>query len=170
MTCAQQRMLYGRTSANRASRFLGEIPEERVEKTGRPSFRESYRSGLEDESEWRPERESYGEGRGYTRSRPYYGGSAARTAPPSPVDRGYTSPAKSATKSAVSFTPMRGAGEVLPDFAKGQMVMHRAFGRGMILTITKMGGDALIEVAFDNVGTKKLMLRSAAQYMEKIEG
>ena len=38
----------------------------------------------------------------------------------------------------------------------------------MILTITKMGGDALIEVAFDNVGTKKLMLKSAAQYMEKL--
>jgi len=72
--------------------------------------------------------------------------------------------------SAARFTPARTAGEALPDFAKGQMVMHRAFGRGMILTITKMGGDALIEVAFDNVGTKKLMLRSAAQYMEKIEG
>ena len=60
------------------------------------------------------------------------------------------------------------AGEALPDFAKGQMVMHRAFGRGMILTITKMGGDALIEVAFDNVGTKRLMLKSAAAHMEKI--
>ena len=48
------------------------------------------------------------------------------------------------------------------------MVMHKAFGRGMILTITEMGGDALIEVAFDNVGTKRLMLKSAAQYMEKI--
>ena len=168
MTCAQQRMLYGRTSANRASRFLGEIPEERVEKTGRPSFRESYRSGLEDESEWRPERESYGEERSYTRSRPYYGGSAARTAPRSSIDRGYTTPTKS-SKPAASFTPSRGTGEALPDFQKGEMVMHKAFGRGMILTITKMGGDALIEVAFDNVGTKKLMLRSAAQYMEKIQ-
>ena len=52
----------------------------------------------------------------------------------------------------------------------GEMVIHKAFGKGMILTLTPMGGDALIEVAFDNVGTKKLMLRSAAQYMEKIEG
>ena len=31
-----------------------------------------------------------------------------------------------------------------------------------------MGGDALIEVAFDNVGTKRLMLKSAAAHMEKI--
>lgn len=56
----------------------------------------------------------------------------------------------------------------LPDFHKGEMVMHKAFGKGMILTLTPMGGDALIEVAFDNVGTKKLMLRSAEQYMTKL--
>ena len=37
----------------------------------------------------------------------------------------------------------------------------------MVLTVTPMGGDALLEIAFDNVGTKKLMLKSAAQYMEK---
>ena len=48
------------------------------------------------------------------------------------------------------------------------MVRHKAFGKGMILSIMKMGGDALVEVAFDNVGTKKLMLKSAAQYMEKL--
>ena len=56
----------------------------------------------------------------------------------------------------------------LPDFHKGEMVLHKAFGKGMILTLTPMGGDALIEGAFDNVGTKKLMLRSAEQYMEKL--
>lgn len=33
-----------------------------------------------------------------------------------------------------------------------------------------MGGDALIEIAFDSVGTKKLMLKSAAQYMSRDEG
>jgi DNA helicase-2/ATP-dependent DNA helicase PcrA len=38
----------------------------------------------------------------------------------------------------------------------------------MVLTVTPMGGDALLEIAFDNVGTKKLMLKSAAQYMEKL--
>ena len=33
MTCAAQRMIFGRTSANRPARFLGEIPEEYVEKS-----------------------------------------------------------------------------------------------------------------------------------------
>jgi len=31
-----------------------------------------------------------------------------------------------------------------------------------------MGGDALVEIAFDSVGTKKLMLKSASQYMKKV--
>ena len=34
--------------------------------------------------------------------------------------------------------------------------------------VTPMGGDALAEIAFDTVGTKRLMLKSAAQYMQKV--
>ena len=48
------------------------------------------------------------------------------------------------------------------------MVRHKAFGQGMILSVQKMGGDALAEIAFDEVGTKRLMLKSAAAHMEKI--
>ncbi|MEG1746916.1 MAG: hypothetical protein RR226_00655, partial [Oscillospiraceae bacterium] len=55
----------------------------------------------------------------------------------------------------------------LPDFSKGDMIVHKAFGRGMVLSLQKMANDALIEIAFDNIGTKRLMLRSAAQHMEK---
>ena len=47
------------------------------------------------------------------------------------------------------------------------MVRHKAFGRGMVLSVQPMGGDALIEIAFDDVGTKRLMLKSAAQHMTK---
>jgi len=43
------------------------------------------------------------------------------------------------------------------DFKVGERVRHRVFGPGTILTITPMGGDHLVEVAFDKVGTKKIM-------------
>ena len=56
----------------------------------------------------------------------------------------------------------------LADFRKGDMVQHKAFGRGLITKVTPMGGDALVEIAFDSVGTKKLMLKSASQYMKKL--
>ncbi len=42
-------------------------------------------------------------------------------------------------------------------FTVGDQVMHPMFGKGMILSATKMGADTLYEVAFDTVGTKKLM-------------
>jgi len=49
------------------------------------------------------------------------------------------------------------------------MVRHKVFGRGMIVSVQKMGGDALLEIAFDNAGTKRLMARTAAQHMSKEE-
>ena len=51
---------------------------------------------------------------------------------------------------------------------KGDMVRHTAFGKGMVLSVRPMGGDALVEVAFDQVGMKKLMLKSAGKHMEKL--
>ena len=38
----------------------------------------------------------------------------------------------------------------------------------MILTVTKMGSDALLEVAFDEKGTKKLLANTAAAHMRKL--
>ena len=49
----------------------------------------------------------------------------------------------------------------------GDMVEHKAFGRGMVLTVQPMGNDALLEVAFDGIGTKKLMANAAAPYLKK---
>ena len=51
---------------------------------------------------------------------------------------------------------------------KGEMVRHAAVGTGMVLSIQPMGGDALVEVAFDNVGTKRMMLKAASQFMSKV--
>lgn len=41
--------------------------------------------------------------------------------------------------------------------AAGDRVRHPMFGEGLILSANKMGADTLYEVAFDTVGTKKLM-------------
>ena len=43
------------------------------------------------------------------------------------------------------------------DFKPGDVVSHRKFGRGMVLSITPSGSDVRIEIAFDDVGTKSLM-------------
>ena len=42
-------------------------------------------------------------------------------------------------------------------YSVGQMVSHKTFGQGMIISAKPMGNDCLLEIAFDSVGTKKLM-------------
>ena len=55
----------------------------------------------------------------------------------------------------------------LLEIKPGESVKHTAFGHGLVLSVRPMGGDALIEVAFDTVGTKKLMLKAAARHLTK---
>ena len=47
------------------------------------------------------------------------------------------------------------------DFAPGDTVLHRVFGEGLVLSMTPMGGDILVEIAFSRAGTKKIMANFA---------
>ncbi len=75
-------------------------------------------------------------------------------------------------KNPYSFHPAQksAAPKETPSFRTGDRVKHKAFGTGTISKMTPMGGDFLIEVSFESAGLKKLMLRAAAQHMEKIDG
>ena len=71
-------------------------------------------------------------------------------------------------KPKTSFSaPAPKSSPALPDFALGDNVKHKAFGSGVIVKLTPMGGDYLVEINFETVGMKKLMLRVAAQMMTK---
>ena len=136
---AKQRMLYGRTNAALKSRFLGEIPEDCVIHKG------GYKP--------KPEPSSYGSG-GSTYGGGYQRKNAAR--------------AEHIRRSEASvFTSQPQQSSAMMDLNKGDMVMHAAFGRGMVLSVMKMGGDALLEIAFDDIGTKKLMAKTASVHMKK---
>ena len=73
---------------------------------------------------------------------------------------------KASYKSAYS-TPAPAKSTYL-DLNKGDMVQHTAFGKGMVLSVVKMGGDALLEIAFDQIGTKKLMAKTASAHMKRL--
>ena len=121
LSCAKQRMLYGRTSVNRHSRFIEEIPPELI--TGKKAeLPKTYQ----------------------------------KPAQPQHQPRAWTD----------SFQT-RKTQAALPDFRKGDMIVHDTFGRGMILSVLKMGNDAMLEIAFDQVGTKRLMACAAAARMHK---
>ena len=58
-----------------------------------------------------------------------------------------------------------GVGTVLDDgresFGAGDMILHKAFGKGKILQTSKVAGDVLLLVDFENAGIKKIMLSAA---------
>lgn len=47
-------------------------------------------------------------------------------------------------------------------FMVGEQVTHRVFGQGMIVSLKPMGNDTLMEIAFEKVGTKKIMANMGA--------
>lgn len=125
LTCAGQRMLFGRTSSNRPSRFLDEIPPEHLERSGR-SFLDDGWGGM-------PSRTSG------------YGGYGMRAAQESRArtTSGLSTPGASPPMAALcqacgggakkdGCTPCRSGGPAAPaaSFQKGDMDAHKAFGRG----------------------------------------
>ena len=53
-------------------------------------------------------------------------------------------------------------------YAIGDRINHITFGAGTVLNVISMSTDYMYEIAFDNVGTKKLMASYVAKLMKKI--
>ena len=135
---SQQRMLYGQTSRNMPSRFLREIPSSVIDDQSVMARRST----------------------GFTTPRTAYA-NASRN------ELGHSSHNKigSYTQSSSSAHKFGQAGNAAQknniDFKVGDTVCHKSFGTGTVLTVTPMGGDMLLEVAFDKAGTKKMMANYA---------
>ena len=127
---AVTRMVFGSTNRNLPSRFLKEIPDEYCSaKATVPQISYGGYCGVRNDS--------------YTPrvSRPQSSYSKTTTS-----FGGFSAAAKS-SHTAVS------AG----DYSAGGRVEHKTFGTGLILSVSPMGNDLLLEIAFDTVGTKKIM-------------
>ncbi len=116
---ASTRMIYGSTSRNLCSRFVGEIPLTLCDESSKMQT-------------------------GYTWQKP--------TVPVRPSSNGYSysdvfSRPQPPKKPAVSGV----------QYSAGMRVEHSTFGEGLIIKVTPMGNDAMLEIAFDTVGTKKIM-------------
>ena len=146
LTNARQRMLFGRTTPCMPSRFLKEIPEENMEWLGKPEPRPT--------SSW----DDFGDGPAYAPQREARPG----TERPAHLER--------PERPAHPERPVRPAAVSAPllQLQPGDGVRHSAFGQGMVLSVRPMGGDALVEVAFDRVGTKRLMLKAAGAHLAKL--
>ena len=102
------------------------------------------------------------EGRAAPRRDPYSSYTPFTPSRPRIVPRQPTAPRRTAPP---ARAPQPAA---IPEFRTGDTVQHSSFGRGMVTSVLKMGNDALLEIAFDELGTKKLMAKTAAAHMKKL--
>ena len=148
----KQRLLYGQTQYNPLSRFVSEIPDEYIE---RPKAAQSTFS---------PYGSMYGSTYGSSQRSQSFGdnyrkmpqGSGVNTYNSSYTPKAPTisqKPQVTVGKPLFTKDEVKSAQGLLP----GDRVRHITFGDGEILSAKKMGADVLYEVAFDKVGTKKLM-------------
>lgn len=54
------------------------------------------------------------------------------------------------------------------NYSVGARVRHKIFGEGTILSVTDMANDSMLEIGFDQVGTKKVMANFASSKMQVI--
>ena len=131
ITSSSQRMMYGKTSINRPSRFVYEIPrtlisEEKSRAVPPKTNDFAYRRGYD----------------GY------------------PQKRDFSELRREVSLNSANSTPKRGAEKYgIERFNAGTRVEHASFGEGTVFSARDMGGDVLYEVIFDNpaIGRKKLM-------------
>ncbi len=139
LTNAKTRMMFGRTVYFPPSAFLEEIPQnnKRVEGLER---RASYHFAQDGGSGYA------GGAYGNARQGRYDAPASQPRRAGSYVASGQTAPRKPVAKC---------------DLRPGDRVKHRKFGAGTVLTADALGNDTLLEVAFDDAGTKKLMANAA---------
>ena len=133
LTCAERRLLYGRTQYAHPSRFIDEMPRELLDSN-------------------------------IVESRMF----SSATQPEPGLPRAQITRARTLSSASSVAAAPKAAGAPLPDFPAGCRVHHKAFGDGMIVSVKPMGNDALLEIAFDQKGTKRLMAKAAANFMQKI--
>ena len=61
----------------------------------------------------------------------------------------------------VTTAPAAPARKKAANFAAGDLVDHKVFGRGKVLKVTPVAGDCIVEIQFDRVGIKKTMANYA---------
>ena len=139
----RRRLYFGRTVSNPRSRFVDEIPEELcdIQSCYETTPYGSY--------------SSYGAYRG---SQPADQPSYIPTMAKGGTSRSYgTSVEKAFGKSVEKSVGKATKKASLKTYRVGDRVQHGKFGKGLVLSATKMGADVMYEIAFEVYGTKKLM-------------
>jgi DNA helicase-2/ATP-dependent DNA helicase PcrA len=89
-----------------------------------------------------------------------YGGASRSSNRPTASPSAYTKPKTSVSGFGSPFTAKPSGGSITP-LKKGDRVKHKTFGGGVIVEAVPTGGDVLLTIQFDSIGSKKLMQKFA---------
>ena len=158
MTHTGIRMLYGYSRRNRASRFLDEVDRRYATEVG-----EERKKGYLDGGYARANAfGNLGEDRDSASGSGSFSERRAQQRRP-----GAAQGKPEELRSHISTVPLRNAASEDVSYAAGDIVEHRMFGRGTVISVTKVGNDFLVDIKFDRVGRKKAMAKYAP--MKKVE-
>ena len=152
ITNAKTRVTYGKTSITRPSRFISEIPDELID-SNLNSSQQAFYGGFSSQNGGYSS--GYSGAYGSRQTGSGIRSSAQRTQKPSSAAQGF---------SRGGFTKPSEAKKAEPtnlDYKVGDMVEHKVFGQGLIVSANSVGGDMVLEIAFDSCGTKKIMAKMA---------
>lgn len=144
LTCARVRLMFGRTSVNPVSSFVSEIPEELIDEISENNGKTPYNS--------------------YNDSFRVNRNISGNFTAPYDYNKRETSNVKNyANREAKRNKPKIDNG----DIKAGIKIMHKSFGKGIIIAVKDIKGDKQITVHFDNAGLKNLLLSMSP--IEKIQ-
>lgn len=157
ITNAYSRLLFGFTRRNRPSRFIAEIPGDCCTVKGYSPF------SAGGSWEGSPDGSYGGFGDNGFAGRGYGQGAWADNGGYSRAKSGFGRSADGNFKiGGSSFKPAsKPKSAPAKTYTVGSSVRHNVFGEGVILNATPMGGDTLLEISFEKVGTKKIMANFA---------
>lgn len=137
LTNCKSRTVFGSTGYFRPSRFIDEIPESLIDHSQEGPKFGGFASAFP------------GAGaRAVDKAKRAFADTSEEYKPVPNVNRGF------------SGAPKRAQGGSL-DFKVGDTVEHKKFGQGVIISCVPMGNDLLLEIAFTERGTKKIMAKMA---------
>lgn len=157
ITNAYSRMQFGKTQMNPPSVFIKEIPDELMDdisplrKSG-TAFGDGFFGNF---NAYKQQKQSVS----FEHSHDSYGYSGN-------VSQTYSTSLNEPAIKKLSVGTVKKSEAAAPAFCNGDTVLHRKFGKGLIVSVTPLGNDQLLEVAFESCGTKKLMANMAK--LEKV--
>jgi len=161
MLYARSRLLFGQTRYGKASRFLSEIPQGLVEEKSSEPMRTTSWSFADDFGDSQiPQLRNRLRNEKSTPSSDWSGNEIKPRKKPATSAFSSSIAASSVSSSASSSTSC--------NLSAGDRVSHKAFKEGLVISANPVGGDVLLEIAFDSAGTKRLLYKTASKFITKL--